>query len=145
MIDSPLTKEDLSYLAGIIKTKSLKKPYILVDNCFPDLIVELGDFIKGLPMKCVAGINRCTVNWDFSFQPCTHLKYPEKFNNVEDYWENSTILKKIRTHNFNQGGLCRLCINNKKCNPCRAAHINLYNDLDTYMSECINFSGDRHI
>lgn len=145
VIDSPLTKEDLNYLATIIKEKVQRKPYILVDNCFSDLIVELGDFMRGLPMKCVAGINRCTVNCDFSFQPCTHLGYPEKFKNIEDYWHNSVVLKKIRDHNFKDGGLCHICVNNKRCDPCRALRLNTYDDIDAYVNECINFLSDRRI
>lgn len=145
VLDSPLTKEDLTYLVTIIRTKSQRKPYILIDNCFSDLIVELGDFMRGLPMKCVAGISRCTVNYDFSFQPCTHLGYTEKFENIDDYWSNSVALRKLRTHDFKDSGLCHVCVNNKRCNPCRASALDTYINLDAYVSECINFLSDRRI
>ena len=139
IIDSPLTKNDLSKLASIIKNKELKKPYIMVDNCFSDLILELGYFIKGLPMRCVAGVSRCTVNYDFSFQPCTHLCYQEKYKIIDEYWNSSKILNEIRFHNYKNGGLCNKCSNNKKCYPCRATNIELYKNLEGYVSSCINY------
>lgn len=141
-IDSPLTKEDLEILAEIVRQKEARKPYILIDNCFSDLIVELQDYMKGIPMKCVAGISRFTVNSDFTYQPCTHLNYPERFNNIEDYWNYSEILKKIRNHDYKDGGLCNSCSHNKRCFPCRAANLAIYKNLDGYISECVSYLSD---
>ncbi len=142
-IDSPLSKEDLEILASMIRQKEIRKPYILIDNCFSDLIVELQDYMKGLPMRCVAGISRCTVNVDFTFQPCTHLNYSENFDNIDNYWHNSEILKKIRIHNYKEGGLCSECAHNKRCFPCRAVHREIYNNFDGYVGECVNYLSDR--
>ena len=143
IIDSPLDGDDLTKLASIIKGKEACEPYIWVDNCFSDLIVALGNHMKGLPMRCLAGINRCTVNYDFSFQPCTHLHYAEKFESLEDYWNDSETLRTLRTHQYSDGGLCRLCLNKKRCFPCRAANKDLYEHIETYVSKCMNFSCDR--
>lgn len=124
-----LSKEDL-LLSQIINGNAGSTPIIMVDACFSKLTPLLSMKNKAIPICCTAGISRCTINYDFSFQPCTHLNYCEHFESLEEYWSASLILNKLRLHKFRNGGLCAKCRYSTLCEPCRATDLDIYNDLE---------------
>ncbi len=137
--NSFLLKEDLLLLSQVINSNVGKTPLIMIDACFSKLTPLLSMKNKAIPIRCTAGISRCTINYDFSFQPCTHLSYCEYFESIEEYWHNSSILNKLRLHKFKNGGLCANCKYSTLCEPCRATNIDIYKDIDRYLEKCIQF------
>ena len=107
---SELTQSDYNFL---IKTIKLHENYILVQNCYGLLLSALGSPNNKL-YGCQAGIREMAVTCKGLFLPCTHLYYPESYDNILEYWQKSVYLKKIRE---NEGllqycsdcGLCRFC------------------------------------
>lgn len=110
-IDSAITKKELIYLAQIINSYSGSSLTITVEWCFSQLRALLSK--QQGSIICFAGKYSANVNIDGSFSPCTHLNYPEIFESIEDYWNNSNVLKKLR--NLKPCSLCKY-----HCNFCQA-------------------------
>ncbi len=134
-----LSKEDLILLSQIINNNANNTPLIMVDACFSKLTPLLSMKNKAIPIRCTAGLSRCAINYDFSFQPCTHLNYHEHFESIEEYWSESPILNKVRLHRFKNGGLCSKCRYSTWCEPCRATDLNIYDDVNKYLEKCTQF------
>lgn len=138
-IQSPLNKDDVASLADYINVRENFLPKIFIESCFSMLSTRIIANKNSFSAHCYAGISNCTINCDGSFQPCTHLKRPEKFDSIQDYWHNSQTLKKIRSNPPNKLTPCLTCKHNKICSLCRAMSIETYNNLCDGTSECFSY------
>lgn len=137
---SPITSSDIQELAQYINERVCKIPLIQIESCFSILSTKVNGSKNGYTAHCYAGISNCTVNCDGTFQPCTHLKYPEAFESMELYWHNSTILKKLRDNLPNKLELCNSCKNKSICSFCRAMSIETYQDITSSIKDCPCYS-----
>ena len=86
---------------------------------------------------CAAGITFCCINVDGSFMPCTHLYYPEKYSDLNQYWEKSKVLYMLRHRKTT--GRCSTCINSPYCNFCKAMSEQSYRNFDIGLPNCVNY------
>lgn len=132
---SPMVYDDFVLLKDIInKNKDLIN--IRIETCFSIMLKFME--IKSVPLfdGCMAGIQVCFIDVDGKYHPCSHLYYPESFNNIQDYWENSNILSKLRTIDLSLSEQCRGCSNNSKCRFCRAISYETSINFDLGLSDC---------
>lgn len=95
---------------------------ILVESCFSEMAALtqdmgwIGNFNSQSTKGCLAGREHMSVSVDGLLSPCRHLDYFEKWDTLEEYWNNSKILQKIRTLEDCKREPCISC---KFCNYCR--------------------------
>lgn len=115
------SKEQMISIKQIINTyKGNTKIY--VESCFSPMLALVcdtklfGNLNVGVKKGCAAARTTFSVNVDGLLSPCRHLDYFEEFNSLEEYWEESVILKKIREiNNSIPEEPCSSC---KYCNYC---------------------------
>lgn len=138
-IQSPLDYNDLILLSEYIKGRSSLYPLIFIESCFSVLSTLIDGNKNNFASHCYAGISSCTVNCDYTFQPCTHLEYPEKFASLEDYWHNSNTLRELRNYPSKELVPCCNCKHNKICSLCRAMSVETYKSFRTGSRSCLNY------
>ena len=139
IIESEVTKKDIERLAFFINNRKQKDTAILIESCFSILTTLIDGNKNGFAAHCYAGISNCTVNCDKTFQPCTHLKVKEEYNDLETYWNSSPYLKKLRLYPPTILEPCNTCRNSKICSLCRAMSLETYNDAKKGRSSCIGY------
>lgn len=98
------------------------KTKIYIESCFSPMLALtsdtklFGNMNVGKNKGCGAGRSAFSVNVDGLLSPCRHLEYFEQWDSLEDYWNKSEILQKIRTLEDNKREPCASC---KFCNYCR--------------------------
>lgn len=138
-IESPVNKEDIEKLASFINNRKDRETTIHIESCFSVLSTLITGNKSGFLAHCYAGISSCTVNCDKTFQPCTHLKIREKSADLEDYWHNSDILKRLRRNPANKLEPCNTCKNRKMCSFCRATTVETYRNFERGLSYCVGY------
>lgn len=112
-----------------------------IENCFSQLLALYcrnpfwGNLNRGVDKGCGAGINALNVNVEGQYSPCRHLDLYEQFDTLQEYWENSTVLNKIRGLDKNAKEPCATCQFANYCRHCLAINHKLYGDL---------FIGNKH-
>jgi pyrroloquinoline quinone biosynthesis protein E len=138
-MDSPLTQKDLEEIATRINNRKEQNPAIFIESCFSILTTHINIRKSGYGAHCYAGVNNCNINCDLTFQPCTHLKVPECFNTIEDYWHSSVILKTLRENPAHNLEPCRQCGHRRICSLCRATDTKTSSNLTANSQSCINY------
>ncbi|MDR1642952.1 MAG: radical SAM protein [Clostridiales bacterium] len=99
---------------------------IYVEECFSPMLALVkdtklfGNFNTGENKGCMAGRSSFCVNVDGMLSPCRHLDYFEKFERLDDYWNNSEILSQIREAENSKEEPCVSCRFGDYCRPCLA-------------------------
>lgn len=138
--DAALSKADLELLADQINGRNNKQVPIYIESCFSLLSTRIvGSNKNSFSAHCYAGISNCNVNYDFTYQPCTHLKYPEDFSSLEGYWHNSLELRLLRDNPPNRLAPCANCRYVKNCSFCRAMNEKTHNNYSVGITSCIGF------
>lgn len=112
-------------IANIVRNYS-GKIKINVESCFSPLLAIIGETKAfgnlniGINKGCLAGISRFSVNVDGLLSPCRHLELFEKYETLEDYWNSSPTLQKIRLFHKNKEEPCKKCYYSQNCRPCLA-------------------------
>lgn len=118
-VDSPLDAQDFEFISKIVRTPENEK-YLNIQNCNNILAVYSYNMPKSRLYGCAAGIMVCTLTVEGLFVPCPHLYYPEKFQSIKEYWENSVLLKALRNNTTEKLEFCKDCSRNDRCRFCRA-------------------------
>lgn len=107
-----------------------------IESCFSPMLALtcdtklFGNFNVGPNSGCCAGLSTFSVSVDGKLSPCRHLEYYEEFNSLEDYWNNSSILKKIREiYDKEPSEPCKNCNLMNYCRPCMAVNSKLEGKL----------------
>jgi pyrroloquinoline quinone biosynthesis protein E len=139
VMDSPVTRDDLVLIASYITNRKEAEPHISIESCFSMLSTHTNIPRSGFGAHCYAGISSCNINCDKTFQPCTHLKCPEEYTSIEDYWHNSAVLKTLRKHPAYTLAPCGTCNHRKTCSLCRAMSVETCAAFDRGSSACVNY------
>ena len=108
---------------------------IMVETCFSPLLAVIkdtklfGNLNTGLYKGCGAGRWSLNVNVDGMFSPCRHLDYFEKWDSMQEYWENSNILAKLRGIENDVREPCDKCDCLLYCRHCQAINSKLQGDI----------------
>lgn len=140
VVDSPLTKHDLSYLVNFIieYEKSQNEVPILRQQCFTSLCSEYNpNNTDQLNSGCLAGIKFCAIDVFGNYMPCTHLEYKEKFSDTLGYWNQSIILKQLRETKSKHLKECQGCQYISSCNFCRASYKETKDDFSIGPKKCL--------
>lgn len=112
------------------------KVQLIIESCFSPMraltyqTALLGNLNIGIAKGCLAGKGRISVNVDGLFSPCRHLEYYESFPTLEEYWEKSEVLKRLRTMDQEDAAEpCESCRYKDHCRPCAAINSKLENRL----------------
>ena len=103
---------------------------IEVEACYSPLKAYLsrrffGNLNVGISKGCGAGRDGVSVDVDGHFTPCRHLDYPEKFESLLEYWNNSPVLKRLREVEDCPEHPCDTCGLNSHCLSCIAVNAKL--------------------
>ncbi len=115
---------------------------LMVESCFSPMLALIsdtklfGNLNVGENKGCLAGRKSFSVNVDGLLSPCRHLDFFEKFDTLEDYWNNSEILRKIRSLEDNKKDPCKDCRLGDYCRHCLAINAKLHNDIFIGFREC---------
>lgn len=125
VIQAALSKDKFLFLANYIKEHDQKEIRIAVEPCFSPLRAYINNYFLinhniGINKGCGAGRNGVAVDVDGKLIPCRHLLYPEKYDDIEDYWYNSELLNKLRRFEGNREEPCKSCYLNNNCLSCRS-------------------------
>ena len=108
---------------------------IVVESCFSPLRAVLlqtrllGNLNNGINKGCRAGLSVVNVSVDGLLSPCRHLCHYEKWDTLEEYWNNSEILKKIRNADNFVREPCKSCKYEPYCRHCLAINDCINNDI----------------
>lgn len=126
-IDSPLNREDYIFLKKEINKES---DYFRVQNCYGILLSLLGEKNNRL-YGCQAGIRVMAIDTRGSYMPCTHMFYDEKTTSIKDYWNNSDVLRKLRS--ISKLTYCNDC---NRCRVCHSISKEAHDDLTKGFKDC---------
>lgn len=126
-IESPLDRADYLFLRKTINENS---SFCMIQNCYGILLSLMGEPNHKL-YGCQAGIRLMAVTVEGKYMPCTHLHYEENCESILDYWENSTVLKKLRE--FNDMKYCSEC---KKCRVCHSISREAHDNFQIGFKDC---------
>lgn len=120
-LDTIPSAEQMKNVSKIVRTHR-GKTKLYIESCFSPMLALtcdtklFGNMNVGKNKGCGAGRTAFSVNVDGQLSPCRHLDYFEKWDTLEEYWNNSKILQKIRTLEDCKREPCVSC---KFCNYCR--------------------------
>ena len=134
-VESPLAAEDFEYLSKILRMPENEK-YMAIQNCNNILATYSYNMPKSRLYGCPAGIMSCTITVNGQFVPCPHLYYPEKFNSIKEYWENSLYLDALRNSYTEKLEFCDTCARNSRCRFCRAISSISHKDFTKGYKDC---------
>lgn len=98
---------DAKYISDIMYINREKFTFY-PDLCHADLLYEIHPSMKATGEAiCTAGKEKCCINADGTFSPCSHLNVREKYVSLQDYWNNSVNLDKIRSGEIQASAGCQ--------------------------------------
>lgn len=121
MLSTLPSADQMRFVSNIVKTHK-GKTRIFIESCFSPMLALtcdtklFGNMNVGKRKGCGAGRNAFSVSVDGKLSPCRHLDYFEQWNTLEEYWNNSSTLQKIRGLEEDKREPCTSC---KFCNYCR--------------------------
>lgn len=126
-IMSGLDLNDIKKLAEYIKANQ-ERINISVEACFPQLTNQIRRLVNS--DGCAAGYYNINISLEGMYLPCTHLYYPEKWDSLEEYWEQSSVLNELR-----KNAKCNNCY--VHCRFCKAMSKDGYKDFAKGINFCI--------
>ena len=113
-MQASLSKEKFFMLAEFLKKHDQEEISIGVEPCFSPLLAYLHNrfFVnhnRGINKGCGAGRNGMAVDVNGALIPCRHLLHPEKYSFIEEYWQESEVLNRLRIFEDNKGEPCKSC------------------------------------
>jgi len=128
------TKSQMHNVRDIIKAyKGNVK--ILLEPCFSPMLALIsetklfGNLNVGKNKGCGAGRDTFSINVDGNLSPCRHLDYFEEHTSLEDYWNNSPILKRLREIEDDKREPCSSCYYSDYCRHCLAINAKMKGEL----------------
>ncbi len=123
----------------IIRAAKLIKGYkgkisIEVESCFSQLLALVRNSYLlnrnvGIGRGCGAGRDAVSISVEGRITPCRHIELEEMYQGIEDYWENSQVLHKLRHVEENKRPPCADCRFQKNCLPCAAVNLKLHGEI----------------
>ena len=136
-IKNYLTDGEFTGLADYVKTYSDDQVAIWVETCFSALrTYTFGDKSSGIEAGCSAGRDSIAVDVEGKLRPCRHLKYPESYTSLKDYWLESERLYQLRTTEENVAEPCKSCTYMPHCRSCRASCQAMYGSFYAGEERC---------
>lgn len=137
------TKEQLRTLAHQVKAYE-GELLIEAEPCFSQLRALIyngffGNRNRGIARGCGAGRDGISVNVDGRLTPCRHLDIPEDWPSIQDYWDKSETLARLRNMSAEPEGTCAECKLGRYCLPCADMGHRLHGRLAFRMDECPAF------
>lgn len=135
------TKQQIRSVASLIR-KYDGPVQVGVESCFSPMLAVVGEFFffgntnTGEDKGCMAGRRFASINVDGLLSPCRHLYYFEKWDTLQDYWENSQILRKIRNVEKDVREPCANCKYGPYCRHCLAINACINGDIYLGNSFC---------
>ena len=121
-VENYLEGSEFGNLGDYLKGYCDEQLTIGVESCYSPLRTYLyGDRLKGIVAGCVAGRSMMAVDVEGKFRPCRHLRYPESYSSIKEYWFESKILKQLRLTEEHVTGPCNNCSHVEHCRTCRAS------------------------
>lgn len=107
---------------------------IEVESCFSQLraLVQNGYLLNrnvGIERGCGAGRDAVSINVEGRITPCRHMELEEMYQSIEDYWNHSEVLKKLRRVEEDKQKPCADCRFRENCLPCAAVNLKLRGEI----------------
>ncbi len=127
------SKEQILQVAGLIK-KYQGPVSIEIEECFSQMRAVVGErfFINknvGIEKGCGAGRDGISISADGKLTPCRHLEVKEEWDTIQDYWNRSEFLKKLRQADEKKEEPCHTCKYQNHCLPCMAVNWKMKNKI----------------
>lgn len=142
-VKSKLSKDDYDFLKFHVVGN---EDFIDIQNCNNIMAQYFYNMPKSRLYGCPAGIMSMCVTVDGAFVPCPHLYFKEKFEDckIEEYWNKSKELEKLRSNPTHTLEHCRSCKRNRYCNFCRAICVNSHSDYRIGYVDCPLYERSDH-
>ena len=107
---------------------------IEVESCYSQLraLVQNGYLLNrnvGIERGCGAGRDAVSINVEGRITPCRHMELEEMYQSIEDYWNHSEVLKKLRRVEEDKQKPCADCRFRENCRPCAAVNLKLRGEI----------------
>lgn len=107
---------------------------IEVESCFSQLraLVQNGYLLNrnvGIERGCGAGRDAVSINVEGRITPCRHMELEEMYQSIEEYWNHSEVLKKLRRVEEDKREPCADCRFRENCLPCAAVNLKLRGEI----------------
>lgn len=133
--DSELSEKDYEKIKTIFELDD-NEEYLHIQNCFNILAQYIYKMPKSKTYGCSAGITACYITVDGKYAPCSHLNYIEEANGIQEYWDNSKYLQKLRINETYELTHCKKCMYSSKCRFCRAFSKECHDDFSKGYKQC---------
>lgn len=135
-IISPLNMEDYIFLINYLEQQAAIDPkYIRIQYCYSLLNALRKSGVNHHLNGCGAGVHSCNIDISGAFRPCTHLYFPEQFDSIGEYWNESPVLQKLRKSR-EEKKKCHNCSKPAPCYFCKAMFENTAEDFYTEPEQC---------
>jgi len=133
-LKTPPTAEQMKTFSELIK-RHTGKVQIMVEACYSPMLALVfddehrGNSNVGIGKGCGAGLTSFNVNVDAMLSPCRHLDYFESFGTLDEYWNQSSVLRQIRLLEYIKLPPCNECYYGPHCRHCIALNSKLNGSL----------------
>ncbi len=135
-INSPLCAKDYVFLLDYLERQEAVDPkYIRIQYCYNLLNGLRKNGVNQHLNRCGAGIFSCNIDINGAFRPCTHLYYPEQFDSIIEYWNQSEVLQDLRKSR-EEKKKCGSCSKPAPCYFCKAMFENTAQDFYNEPDSC---------
>lgn len=116
---------------------------LIIQHCFSPLLALSCDNLlwgnrnRGPYKGCTAGSYSITVNVDGNFSPCRHLYYSEKWDSINQYLDESPVLKKITEIQKTKWGECVGCRLSNYCVRCVSLYGKIFTEHNMERTRCM--------
>jgi len=135
------SKEQMLNIKRVI-TEYKGKVKIGVESCYSPMLALasetklFGNMNVGKYKGCGAGRFCFSVNVDGQLSPCRHLDFFEEYETIEDYWNNSSVLQRLRDVENDKREPCKNCCYNNYCRHCLATNVKTKGELFIGNEKC---------
>ena len=133
------TKEQMLHVRDIVSNFK-GNTHIMVESCYSPMYAliseKTGSLNTGKYRGCGAGRFTFSVNVDGMLSPCRHLDYFEMHSKLQDYWNESPTLHRLRIIEDNKREPCLSCKFSEHCIHCLAINDKLRGELHVGYEKC---------
>lgn len=135
------SKEQIVSVSKFIK-KYAGPVKIQIESCYSNFLAYhletklFGNLNITAHKGCTAGRNSISVDVHGCFTPCRHIVAIEDFDSMEDYWNNSELILRLREIEGNSVEPCKSCYYSPYCRHCQAISWNQKGDVYVGFEGC---------
>lgn len=144
LLETLPTRDQMRMVSSLVKSYQ-GQLNLLIESCYSNMLAyhldtRLFGNLNVTDWKgCGAGRNGLSIDVDGRLTPCRHINIREDIDNMEDYWERSEILKRLRDMENDMRTPCNRCKYQPFCRHCAAINWNINKRIYIGFDKCPMF------